>query len=152
VKSSQTQAIRVVSQLSLSRTPSNETTAAISALVSALEFKDLGYDLSCYGGFLKEIPKRLGTNNALDASVTALTTAFSSMLTHQHTQSVEAVSKYGNALKSLRISLQNPARAGTIDTLCAIYLVMVCQVSVISGAMQADSMLTGRQGLDRKGR
>jgi hypothetical protein len=110
----------------LPRSPSNETTSIANAFIFILEVNDLRYDLSCYGAFLTDIPKRLGSNIALDASVNFLTNAFSSLYTHQ--QSLTTLSKYVNALKALRICLDDPAQAWTANTLCAIYLLLICQV------------------------
>lgn len=91
-----------------------------------LEVEDIRYSVGAYGGFLTEIPRRLGVNQALDASVDALTTAFSSVYTHQRTS--EALAKYTQALTSLRVCLDDPAKSHQPETLCAIYLVMICQV------------------------
>jgi hypothetical protein len=114
----------------LSRSPSNETTTIASAFIFTLEVTDLRYDLSCYGSFLKDIPKRLGSNTALDASVNVLNSAFSSLYTRQ--QSLETLSRYANALKALRICLNDPSLAWTANTLCAIYLLLICQVRTIT--------------------
>ena len=116
--------------LSLSRSPSNETTTIASAFIFTLEVKDLRYDLSCYGAFLKDIPKHLGSNIALDASVNFLTSAFSSLYTHQ--QSLETLSRYVKALKALRICLSDPSQVWTANTLCAIYLLLICQVRIMT--------------------
>lgn len=116
----------------LSRAPSNARTIVTNALVSALEVTDLRYSLICYGGFVKDIPRRLGTNDALDASVGALTSAFSSL--QRRRQSPETLSRYVHALKTLRISLNDPAKAHSPNTLCAMYLIMICQVSLVSSS------------------
>jgi len=106
---------------------SNQITFVTNAFISTFEIKDLRFDISCYGGFLKEIPKRLGKNDALDAAVTALISAFSSL--HTHEQSRDGLVKYVHALKTLRMYLGDPVRAREPNTLCAIYLIMICQVS-----------------------
>lgn len=128
--------------------PSNETTSIASAFVFTLEVKDLRYDLSCYGAFLEDIPKRLGSNIALDASVNVLSSAFSSLYTHQ--QSLITLSKYVNALKALRICLDDPLQAWTADTLCAVYLLLICQVGTITFDIcnKSKSDLVYRAGLD----
>ena len=110
----------------LPQSPSNETTTIAGAFISTLEVKDLRYDLSCYGAFIKDIPKRLGSNAALDASVNVLTSAFSSLYTRQ--QSLMTLSRYVNALKTLRHCLNDPSQACTANTLCAVYLLLICQV------------------------
>lgn len=111
----------------LQATPSNEMTTVASAFLAVLEVTDIRFDISIYGDFLKEIPRRLGTNEALDASVCALATAFSSI--HSRQQSTAMLNGYGKALNSLRVCLNDPAKAQSPDTLCALYLVMICQVS-----------------------
>lgn len=110
----------------LPRTPSNEATVITSTFIHRLEIKDPKYDLTSYGIFMKDLPRRLGTSAALDASVSAFLSAYLSVPSRQ--QQPEALVKYGNALKSLRDSLQDPVESGSINTLCAIYLIMVCQV------------------------
>lgn len=104
----------------------SDTTLVVSGLIPMLEVTDLRYDLTYYGGFLKDIPRRLGTNGALDASVSALASAFPSLHTHQ--RSPEMLDKYVQALKTLRVYLSDPAKAYTSNTLCAIYLIEICQV------------------------
>lgn len=134
----------------LPQSPSNETTAIASAFIFALEVKDPRYDLSCYGEFLEEIPKRLGSNIALDASVDVLTSAFSSLYTHQ--RSLTTLSKYVNALKTLRTCLDDPLQAPTAHTLCAIYLLMICQVGTTSSLEYTSLNFISRTGLDRTAR
>lgn len=126
-KNNSVQPSRVVNR-QISRSPmSNEMSGITSAFVSLLEVADVRYGLECYGPFLRHIPQRLGTNEALDASVSAMTAAFSTV--HAHDTSAEALSKYVHALRTLRISLSDPAKRQTSDTLCAIYLIVICQVS-----------------------
>lgn len=106
--------------------PSSETTIKTCALISTLQVVDLRYDVSYYGEFLKDIPRRLGSNKALDAAAGALSSAYVSLHTRQ--QSVSTYTEYGNALKALRLCLDDPVKGNSPETLCAIYLVMICQV------------------------
>ena len=108
------------------RTPSNQATLDASRFVSALQVTDVCFDLRIYGPFFTELPRRLGRNRALDASVRALTTSFPSVHTHQYTP--DMYKAYGEALGCLRTSLGDPATAGSVETLCAVYLIMICQV------------------------
>ncbi|CAM1501208.1 Fc.00g103700.m01.CDS01 [Cosmosporella sp. VM-42] len=110
----------------LVRMPSSQITAVASAFISRLEVNDIRYDITCYGAFLADIPKRLGMNDALDASVSALNICFASLHTRD-TSSVEALTKYVQGLKALRVSLSNPVTAKTPETLVAIYFMMICQ-------------------------
>ncbi|KAJ4005706.1 hypothetical protein NW752_011033 [Fusarium irregulare] len=111
----------------LIKVPSNPTTKVTHTLVSRLEITDLRYDITCYGDFLRHIPARLGRNEALDASADALATTFSTLHMPQGYQTIDALTKYGKALGALRLCLANPAKARMPETMCAVYLIMICQ-------------------------
>ena len=117
---------RTVTILAPTRVPVNEATKTVSSFTFILGVKDIRYSLGCYGPFLEEIPKRMGNNDALDASVAALSSAFSSLSTRTH--SSESLHAYGHALETLRTCLKDVDKARTIDTLCAIYIMLVVQV------------------------
>jgi hypothetical protein len=106
--------------------PSSELTILATGFLSALAVTDVRFDLSIYGAFFNDIPRRLGRNEALDASVRALTTALPSV--HKHQLSAEVFKSYAAALRCLRDCLSDPVKAISSDTLCAVYLVMICQV------------------------
>lgn len=112
------------------RAPSNGSTKLLDAFIEKLQVRDSRYDLCwAYGGLLKEIPKRLGTNAALDASVLAVVTVVSSLGTKS--KSPEVFSRYGAALAALKTSLHDPIAVQSSSTLCAIYLVWICQVRIL---------------------
>ena len=91
----------------------------LSDFISTLGIIDVRYS---------DIPRRLGTNDALDASVGALAAWFPYVHTKQ--LSPDMLDKYGNALRTLRLHMSDPAKAYTPDTLCAIYLMDICQVGL----------------------
>ena len=73
-----------------------------------------------YGGFIEDIPRRIGSNEALDAVVMALMSAHSSLALHPSTPPVissDSLSKYSHALKTLRIYLDDPIKAREAETL-----------------------------------
>jgi hypothetical protein len=109
--------------------PSNELTFLTSVFVQTLKpSTDLRYNLVWnYGGFLAEVPQRLGTNEALDASVYAVCAAHSSFCVYKDI-SVEALTKYSHALRMLRVCLDDPVKASTPETLCAVMMLLICQV------------------------
>lgn len=125
-----THEVQVLTFDGISIVPCNQTMMMAGALCSALEVKDVRYDLSVYGEFLQHIPKRLGTNKALDAAAKALTTSFASVPSQK--RSVEGYETYVQGLQALRVCLGDPKQVGSPDILCAIYLMMLCQVSQIS--------------------
>ena len=108
--------------------PYSETMRIASVFISTLEVSDLRYSVSYYGAFLKHVPQRLGTNQALDAAVLALANASYCLRTGEN--STQVLVQYGDALKALRLSMSDPLKAETPETLCAIYLIMICQVSL----------------------
>jgi hypothetical protein len=107
--------------------PSSKVSMTTSNLISILQVKDTRFNLGIYGKFVDQIPHRLGINKALDAAATAFTAALPYVYTHEY--SADMFSSYAGALKATRVSLSNPEEAQTPETLCAIYLLMVCQVN-----------------------
>jgi hypothetical protein len=118
-------------------------------LVSRLEITDLRYDITCYGDFLRHIPARLGRNEALDASADALATTFSTLHRPQGYQTVDALTKYVKAISSLRLCLEDPAKARMPETMCSVYLIMICQVSDSEcvGLIKTDHFRAGWGGM-----
>jgi hypothetical protein len=105
---------------------SSDVTSLASSFVFGLEVKDPRFDLACYGAFLPEIPKRLGSHPALDASTSALISAYPAV--YNRKPSYEALTRYGRALHALRLSLDEPESEKIAEVLCAIYFLLICQV------------------------
>jgi hypothetical protein len=103
--------------------PSNELAISFAC---TLTITDVRYDITYYGAFLKEIPRRLGSSVALDASVKAVVTAYP-YFRHQNF-SPDVYMEYCNSLRALRESLNDPVEAQSPNTLCAVYLITICQV------------------------
>ena len=115
--------------LCLERIASNETTLLTSSLIEKMEVEDLRYNVSfACGNVLRDIPQRLGSDPALDAAAGAFAISLPCVLTRR--RSPQMLKKYGLALSRLRTSLDDPGRARNASTVCAIYLVWVCQVSI----------------------
>ena len=114
------------------RVPSSQMIRDASGFASALQVTDVRFELGIYGPFLAEIPRRLGRSEALDASVRSLTTVYPSVHSHQFTS--DMYKSYGEALRHLRAALGDSSTATSVDTLCAVYLVMICQVRVSCSA------------------
>ncbi|KAF7909336.1 uncharacterized protein EAF01_003054 [Botrytis porri] len=99
------------------RMPGNKTISVAGSFISVLEVKDIRYDIGVYGAFLTEIPKRLGSSAALDASVNAISTSYKSI--YSRTKPVEALESYGRGLKALRVALNDPKEAVEANTISA---------------------------------
>jgi hypothetical protein len=111
------------------RVPSNEATSILNDFIQKLQVKDPRYDLCwAYGGLLSEIPRRLGTNAALDASVAAMMAAISDLGNPR--KSPVTFTRYGYALRCLKSCLDDPIAVQSSSTLCAIYLIWISQVWV----------------------
>lgn len=82
-----------------------------------------------YGGFLEDIPRRIGANQALDAAVDVLTEA--TLVLRTRAPSVQMQQKYVEALSSLRTTLNSPLDLAAPDILRAIQLLIITQVSFI---------------------
>lgn len=110
-------------------------TVLTSALIDRVKLSsdtDLRFSLTwAYGGYLSAIPQRLGTNKALDAAAHALMSSHARFITRQPTVTADALSKYSHALIVLRECLDDPVVACSASTLCAVYLLMLCQVGVV---------------------
>lgn len=79
------------------------------------------------GGFFEDVPRRLGRNEALDAAARAFSETMAVVRTGKVT--VPMLTDYGVALKALRrVFVSAPEKVMTVETLVAIYLVMICQV------------------------
>lgn len=103
--------------------PSNELA---SSLIGTLNITDIRYALEYYGYFLKDIPRRLGSSAALDAAVKALVTAYPYF--HGRDFPPDALLQYGRSLRALRESLGDSNEARSANTLCAVYIITICQV------------------------
>lgn len=108
--------------------PSNSTTRLADAFTQAIKRStDIRYNLGwSFGIFLEEVPRRLGTNEALDRAVDAVTSAHTDFCKRQH-GSVQALTKYSAALRTLRVYLDDPVHAQETNTLAAVMILLICQ-------------------------
>lgn len=117
---------------SLVHTPNNDTTRLQRALIARLRpALDPRYSILIrWGYFLVGVPRRLGSNDALDAAVNALLARHTELSLRQNNSSLEipAALYYSKALSALRVSLQDEQTATSTETLFAVILLMYCQV------------------------
>ncbi|KAJ5732796.1 hypothetical protein N7493_004277 [Penicillium malachiteum] len=111
------------SPLHISQVPNDPLTLSF---VNTLEIRDLCFDISCYGPFLKDLPRRFGSSPALDAAGTALVASYPYFKNKDIPRHVLA--RFVKALKTLRECLSDPNEARSPNTLSAIYLISICQV------------------------
>lgn len=80
-----------------------------------------------FGPFLEDVPRRLGSNEALDRAVDAVTTAHAGFCVGR-VGTVDALTKYSQALRTLRVYLEDDFHAHSANTLCAVMLLLMCQI------------------------
>jgi len=119
---------RVIQQM-----PSNALESFTALLVSKVSVKDPRYDVGwAYGPFLSGVPKRLGHSVALDAATEAFVLSLPPVSHHRKQPDSSVLESYIVALEATRIALADPVQSKRVDTLCAAYFLLVCQVSNIS--------------------
>ncbi|KAF5865958.1 hypothetical protein ETB97_001534 [Aspergillus alliaceus] len=95
----------------LSPHPSNALTVLSQAFVRAIHpSMDIRWNLAwVYGGFLRDVPARLGTNEALDAAADAVVSMHSSFCATRK-MSVQALGKYSRALTTLHVCITDDCK------------------------------------------
>jgi len=81
-----------------------------------------------YGDYLNDLPRRLGTNMALDSATEAFLFAVQRSLNRADVPAQSVLERYGLALTALRTCLDDPVKAREPETLGAILMLMNCQV------------------------
>ncbi|KAL4806081.1 hypothetical protein BDV18DRAFT_138644 [Aspergillus unguis] len=121
----------------ISVNPTNNITIIGQRLVAAVKpATSLRYNLMwAYGGYLVLIPRRLGINEALDAAVDALVTAYQSFASCKQVF-IGSLTKYSRALNALSRCLDNPVTATTSETLCAVSVMLLVQHLIGPGGLK----------------
>lgn len=119
----------VISFYNLSCAPSGEKGALISGLIHTMQDNvDLRFNLTwSLGTYLTDVPQRIGRNQALDVAVECLVDTHSTFCLHQP-PSRRGLLKYSEGLQILRRYLDSPEKARSSETLCAVQVLMICQV------------------------
>ncbi|KIW31411.1 uncharacterized protein PV07_03062 [Cladophialophora immunda] len=116
--------------VAISRVPSNETTRLVTAFTDRIK-PTLGvqYNLAwTYGDYLNHVPARLGVNEALDSATDTFLAAVATLSDPLGAKSSPVLfEKYGRTLTSLRKCLDDPVKATSPETLCAILFLWNCQ-------------------------
>lgn len=97
-----------------------------SSLASVLQEKDVRFSIMLWGDFLKDVPTRIETSPILQACSEALVHAFVSFRLRRGT--LDAIQSYSTAITTLRCGLGDPEIATAMETICAVYLLIICQV------------------------
>lgn len=85
-----------------------------------------------FGGFLADVPRHLGVNEALDAATDAFVAPAYSFRSGRRGPEELALRRHAKAINVLRTCLDSQSAAHASETLCAIQLIMIYQVGVKS--------------------
>lgn len=108
----------------------DETSRLRSAFIRVIDpTTTLDYQLSwAFGGFILEIPRRLGINEALDAAAHALVITYALYRRDRATATTKSLQLQSHAFSALRHCLDDPIKAKSAETLAAIMLIQVLEV------------------------
>ncbi|KIW91375.1 uncharacterized protein Z519_08271 [Cladophialophora bantiana CBS 173.52] len=114
----------------LTRIPPNDTTQLVNAFTNKIKpTVGVQYNLAwTYGDYLSYVPARLGANEVLDSATDTFLAAVATLSDPLGARSNHVLlEKYGRTLASLRKCLDDPIKAKTSETLCAILFLWNCQ-------------------------
>ncbi|KAJ6784080.1 hypothetical protein PWT90_07133 [Aphanocladium album] len=109
--------------LPLVKAPSNETTHSLARFISILEITDPRYDVFSMSHWLGDLPKRFGSNKALDSAMHGVIASFPCLYSKKVTQ--QALGAYEQALKYVRLSLQDARANVDTECMCALFLLHI---------------------------
>jgi hypothetical protein len=93
---------------------------------------DLKFNLAWSFPVLEQVPQRLGRSAALDAAAKVVVAAHRSHCISRRRVSPNVLVEYSRALTQLRLALHDIVTAQSIETLCAITLLLVSQVGLVN--------------------
>ena len=108
--------------------PLSERERVAGGLNARLSVADISYNLLCFGSVITLVPERLGRNRALDTATDLFTTLYSTRLRSKNSWTPAVLNKYGDSLRALQVAVQKPGTHNAAETMCAVYMIMVCQV------------------------
>ncbi|TQW09208.1 hypothetical protein V2A60_006647 [Cordyceps javanica] len=79
-----------------------------------------------YGEFLRSVPQRLGSNTALDVAAQALVASHQNFAMRRPV-TADSLARYSDAIKALTESINNPITSHSLETICAVILLTMCQ-------------------------
>jgi hypothetical protein len=123
--------------------PENDLYLLVDAFVDKIApSTGINFNLAwSYGGYLEDVPRRLGTNTALDAAAEALVAGHQCLVPATVNARSKALVKYSKALQIMKSCLDDPVKARASETLCAVMILMTCQVCQITDLLCWSSKL-----------
>ncbi|KAF5677335.1 hypothetical protein FHETE_1847 [Fusarium heterosporum] len=113
--------------ISPSSSPKNETTKLAAEFVSIMEIDDVRYSFGEYGpSFFTDLPRRMGSHPALDATVSSLTASFKAIRIRK-TRDPNVLALFGKALRALQDCLGDPKQPVMLK-LELVLMMLLCQL------------------------
>ncbi|EHK23102.1 uncharacterized protein TRIVIDRAFT_29730 [Trichoderma virens Gv29-8] len=125
------------------QTPTNGASRLATAFSSLMTAEDPKYNLNCFGDWFTGLPSRFGADQVLDDVADAFLEGLIGIWIHGGRQTVDAMTKYGRALKSLRAALYDPITVKSPHTLCATILFTVSRNWFLNGSDYQVSHIEG---------
>jgi hypothetical protein len=91
---------------------------------------DLKFNLAWSFPILEHVPQRLGRSAALDAAAKVVIATHCSHSISRRRASPKVLVEYSRALTQLRLALNDTVTAQSLETLCAITLLLISQVGL----------------------
>jgi hypothetical protein len=113
----------------ISQMPSSASTTVSMSLVNKLETRHLRSEINWTLGFMDNLPRRVGHSEALAAATEAFMLAIPCRDV-SYTLSQRRLRSYTAALTATRLALLTPVEAYSLNTLCSVYLLWICQVPI----------------------
>ncbi|KAI4793286.1 hypothetical protein E4T44_12688, partial [Aureobasidium sp. EXF-8845] len=108
--------------------PYSPTDVLAASMVQTMDPSvDLKYNLAWSFPLIEYVPPRLGRSAALDAAARVVVASHSSHCISRHVASPSILSEYSRALKYLVLALDDTSTAQSLETLCAINLLLISQ-------------------------
>jgi hypothetical protein len=107
--------------------PSSASTKVCMSFVDKLETRHMRFEFNWALGFMDDLPRRVGHSEALAAATEAFMLAIPCR-DASYTLSRRRLRSYTAALTATRLALLTPVEAYSLNTLCSVYLLWICQV------------------------
>ena len=115
-------------ELAISQMPSSPAMAVSMSLVNKIQTRHSRFEINwAHGSFLDDVPRRISHSQALAAATEAFMLAIP-CTDVSHTLSRRRLRSYTSALYATRLALSHSVEAYSLNTLCAVYLLWICQV------------------------
>ena len=113
-------------------------------MVQKLEVRDPRWDLAwCFGDILRDIPRRLGGNAALDAACATVVETMPCLTSRSY--SAQMIKAYAHGLRTLQRTLSDLHQSTSTESWVAIYLMWICQVHLTLESIEFAASLTCRR-------